>query len=64
MTGVSPTPSERWGSLFAAVQESAIFPDSKTFADASNRFYQHYIAVKRVERALLVKARAGYVKAV
>jgi alpha,alpha-trehalase len=31
------TPSQRWGSLFAAVQESGLFADSKTFADAVPR---------------------------
>lgn len=34
---MTPTPSERWGPLFAAVQESGLFADSKTFADAVPR---------------------------
>lgn len=36
MTGPVP-PSERFGALFAAVQESGLFADSKTFADAVPR---------------------------
>ena len=34
---LSPPPSDRLGSLFAAVQEARLFPDSKTFADATPR---------------------------
>lgn len=34
---VRPGPAEQLGELFAAVQESGIFPDSKTFADAVPR---------------------------
>jgi alpha,alpha-trehalase len=31
---MTPSPSDIWGALFAAVQERGLFPDSKTFADA------------------------------
>ncbi|MDO7841819.1 alpha,alpha-trehalase TreA [Sphingomonas immobilis] len=34
---MTPTPSDIWGPLFAAVQERGLFPDSKTFADAVPR---------------------------